>query len=154
MRSFDEAARQKKKTRIQTPENPDKLSAKVLVQLENSVKESLKDGYLPCALVFKIAEEAQISKVAVGETIDRLGIRITNCQIDCFKVDKTIHDNSDHKILDDGIVSKLDALNENNELTCANVFDLADNLRLTPMIIANTSNTRNLRIRNCQLGCF
>ena len=154
MRSFGEADRKKKKTRIQLQENPGKLSNEVLSQLEDTVKVSLKDGYLPCAVAFKIAKEAQVPKVAVGEMTDRLGIRITNCQIGCFKVDKTIHDNSAHEDLDDRIISKLKALEENNELTCAKVFDLAQQLQSTPVAIADAANLRNLKIRNCQLGCF
>ncbi len=154
MRSFGEADRKKKKTRIQLQENPGKLSNEVLSQLEDTVKASLEDGYLPCAVAFKIAKEAQVPKVAVGEMTDRLGIRVTNCQIGCFKVDKTIHDNSVHEDLDDGIVSKLNALKENNELTCANVFDLAQQLKTSPMAIADAANLRDLKIDNCQLGCF
>jgi len=153
MRSFGEADREKKKARIQLQENPGKLSNEVLSQLEDTVKASLKDGYLPCAVAFKIAKEAQVPKVAVGEMTDRLGIRVTNCQIGCFKVDRTIRDNSAHE-LDDGIVSKLNALKENNELTCANVFDLAQQLKSTPMAIADAANLRDLKIHNCQLGCF
>jgi hypothetical protein len=154
MRSFSEVDRKKKKTRIQPQENPGKLSNEVLSQLKDTVKASLKDGYLPCGVAFKIAKEAQVPKVAVGEMTDRLGIRVTNCQIGCFKVDKTIHDNSAHEDLDDGIVSKLNALKENNELTCANVFDLAQQLKSTPMTIADAANLRDLKIHNCQLGCF
>ena len=154
MRSFGEADRKKKKTRIQLQENPGKLSNEVLSQLEDTVKASLKDGYLPCAVAFKIAKEAQVPKVAVGEMTDRLGIRVTNCQIGCFKVDKTIHDNSAPEDLDDGIVSKLNAVKANNELTCANVFDLAQQLKSTPMAIADAANLRDLKIHNCQLGCF
>ncbi len=154
MRNFGEADRKKKETRIQLQENPGELSNEVLPQLEDTVKASLKDSYLPCAVAFKIAKEAQIPKVAVGEMTDRLGIRVTNCQIGCFKVAKTIHDNSSHEDLDDGIVSKLNALKENNELTCANVFDLAQQLKSTPMAIADAANLRDLKIHNCQLGCF
>ncbi len=154
MRSFSEADRKKKKTRVQLQENPGKLSDEVLSQLEDTVKASLKDGYLPCAVAFKIAKEAQVPKVAVGKMTDRLGIRVTNCQIGCFKVDKTIHDNSAHEDLDDGIISKLNALKENDELTCANVFDLAQQLKTSPMAIADAANLRDLKIDNCQLGCF
>ncbi len=154
MRSFGQADRKKKRTRIKLQENPGKLSNEVLSQLEATVKASLRDGYLLCAVAFKIAKEGQVPKVAVGEMTDRLGIRVTNCQIGCFKVDKTIHDNSAHEHLDDGIVSKLKALKENNELTCANVFDLAQQLKSTPMVIADAANLRGLKIDNCQLGCF
>ena len=154
MRNFGEADRKKKRTRIQLHENPGNLSNEVLSQLEDMVKASLKGGYLPCGVAFKIAKEAQVPKVAVGEMTDRLGVRVTNCQIGCFKVDKTIHDVSAHQDFDDGIVSKLNALKENNELTCANVFDLAQQLKSTPMKIADAANLRDLKIGNCQLGCF
>ncbi len=154
MRSFDEADRKKKETRIQLQGNLGELSNEVLSQLEDTVKASLKDGYLPCAVAFKIAKEAQVPKVVVGEMIDRIGIRVTNCQIGCFKVDKTIHDNSARDDLDDVITSKLNTLKNNNELICVNVFDLAQQLKSTPMAIADVANLRDLKIHNCQLGCF
>ena len=154
MRSFGEADRKKKNARIQLQENSGNLSNEVLSQLEDMVKASLKGGYLPCAVAFKIANEAQVSKVAVGEMTDRLGIRVTDCQTGCFKVDKTIHDNSAYGDPDDGIVSKLNALRENNELTCAKVFDLAEQFKSTPMAIADVANLRNLKIYSCQLGCW
>ena len=154
MRSFGETDRKKKKARIQLRENPGKLPNEVLSQLGDTMKASLKDGYLPCAVAFQIAKEAQIPKVAVGEMTDKLGVRVTNCQIGCFKVDKTTHDNLAHEDLDDGIVSKLNALKENDELTCANVFDLAEQLRSTPMAIADAANLHDLKIYDCQLGCF
>ena len=86
--------------------------------------------------------------------IDKLGIRITNCQIGCFKVDKTIHGISTRNVLGEGVISSLNALKQKDELTCVNVFELASQLKLTPMAIANMANLRNLKIHNCQLGCF
>jgi hypothetical protein len=105
-------------------------------------------------VAFKIAHAVQVPKVAVGGMTDRLGIRVTNCQIGCFKVDKAIHDNSAHEDLDDGIASKLNALMANDELTCANMFDLAQQLKSTPMAIAAVANLRDMKIHNCQLECF
>ncbi len=80
MRSFGEADRKKKKTRIQLRENPGNFSGEVLSQLEGTVMASLKDGYLPWAMSFRIAKEAQVLNVAVGKMTDRLAIRVTNCQ--------------------------------------------------------------------------
>ena len=154
MRSFNDNDRKKKEARIQLQENPGKLSSKMLSQLEDTVKASLQDGYLPCAIALKIAKQVSVPKVAVGKITDKLGIRITNCQIGCFKVDKTTHDNSAHEDVGDGIVSKLNALKENNELTCTNVFDLAQQLKSTPMVIMDVANLRDLKIDSCQLGCF
>jgi len=154
MHNFNEADKKKKQARIQIQENPGDLSKEVLSQLEDMVTASLQDGNLSCAAAFKIAQDARAPKIAVGEITDRLGIRITNCQIGCFKVDKIIHDNLDRKKIDDKIITMLEALRKNNELTCANVFELALKLKVTPMAIADVANLRNLKIHRCQLGCF
>jgi len=154
MRNFGETDKSKKQARIQIEENPGNLSKESVLHLENMVKASLTDGYLSCPTAWKIAKEANVPKIAVGKITDRLGIRITNCQIGCFKVDKTIHDNLAHKKIDDTIIATLETLEKNHELTCAKVFELALKQKLTPMAIADVANLRNWRIRQCQLGCF
>ena len=106
------------------------------------------------AIAWRIAKESNIPKIVLGEIADRLGIRITNCQIGCFEVDKVIHDNPTLKDVDDKIVTILEALDENGGLSCARVFELAQELKLTPMAIADIANLRNWRVRDCQLGCF
>jgi len=155
MRDFNEADRKKKNTRIRLQENPGNLSKEVLQKLEDTVEASLKDRYLPCPVAWKIAKEANVPKVAIGEITDRLGIRVTDCQIGCFKIEKTPYDNSVHKNSIDGeIITVLETLKENNQLTCTKVFDLARQFKLKPMAIANEANARNLKIHSCQLGCF
>jgi hypothetical protein len=154
MRDFNEADRKKKNTRIRTQENPSDLSKEVLSQLEDTLKASLKDGYLPCPVAWGIAKEANVSKVAIGEIADRLGIRIANCQIGFFKIEKTPYDNSVHKNIDGEIIIMLETQKENDQLTCAKVFDLARKFKLKPIVIANEANVRDLKIHSCQLGCF
>jgi hypothetical protein len=154
MRNFNEADKKKKVSRIQLPENPEDLPQEVLSQLENMVKTSLRDGNLQCATAFKIAKQAKVPKIAVGELTDRLGFRITNCQIGCFKVDKTVRDNVVQKKLVDEITPMLESLKQKDELTCVKVFELALQLKLTPMAIADVANLRNWKIHHCQLGCF
>ncbi|OGO31521.1 MAG: hypothetical protein A2Z29_10610 [Chloroflexi bacterium RBG_16_56_11] len=154
MRSFNEVDKTKKKRRIQTVENPASLSREALAQLEDAIKASLREGYLPCAIAFKIASEAGVPKIAVGDMTDRLGVRVANCQIGCFKVDKTIHDKPAGEEADKRIVNALASLKEKDELTCANVHSLARQLNLTPMSVADVANTRNWKIHVCQLGCF
>ena len=53
-------------------------------ELEEKVTSSLVDGKLPCAVAFKIAKELKVSPQKVGETADKLGIRIAKCQLGCF----------------------------------------------------------------------
>ena len=54
-------------------------------ELEEKVTSSLVDGRLPCAVAFKIAKELKVSPREVGETADKLGIRIARCQLGCFQ---------------------------------------------------------------------
>jgi hypothetical protein len=41
-----------------------------------------------------------------------------------------------------------------NELTCVNVHKLATDLKMAPLTVANVASRRDMRIRQCQLGCF
>ena len=154
MRNFNEIDKKKKLSRIQLPENPEGLTQEALSQLENMIKASLRDDNLQCATAFKIAKQAKVPKIAVGELTDRLGFRITNCQIGCFKVDKTVRDNVVQKKLVDEITPMLESLKQKDELTCVKVFELALQLKLTPMVITDVANLRNWKIHHCQLGCF
>jgi len=154
MRNFGEADKKKKSTRIKIAENPAGLSQDKLSQLADSVKASLKEGNLPCGTAFKIAQEAGVPKIAVGEITDRLGIRVSNCQIGCFKVDKIIHDEAGDRKVDESVLAKLEALQRNEALTCTSVHELAQQLKMTPMAVADVANGRNMKIRQCQLGCF
>ena len=88
MRDFNEADKGKKSTRIQIPSNPDNLSEGKLTQLESKVKASLKDGYLSCPVGWKIAKEANVDKIAVGEIADRLGNRhqFNRCRRFCIRL--------------------------------------------------------------------
>ena len=54
-------------------------------ELEEKVTSSLVDGRLSCAVAFKIAKELKVSPREVGETADKLRIRIAKCQLGCFQ---------------------------------------------------------------------
>lgn len=154
MREFNEIDRKKKEKRVKIPENPANLSKEELSQLEVAVKTSLKDGYLPCPVAWKIAKDLDVPKIVVGEITDRLGIRVTNCQIGCFKVDKTLYTEPCNEDMDGEIVSKLKELEADGKLTCERVFELAKLYKIVPLVLGNEASARNIKIRSCQLGCF
>jgi len=52
--------------------------------LEEELKASLVDGRLPCAVAFKIARKLEVPPKQVGETANRLNIKIVSCQLGCF----------------------------------------------------------------------
>jgi len=54
-------------------------------KLEQVVLEKAIDGKLPCALCFKIAEDFGISKKEMGQILNQINIKISQCQLGCFK---------------------------------------------------------------------
>ncbi len=52
--------------------------------IEQKVKAQLVDGKLPCAMAFKIAAELNIEPPSIKDTADKLGIKISACQLGCF----------------------------------------------------------------------
>ena len=154
MRDFNDASRAKKSARIQIPNNPNNLSKEELVHLESIVKASVKNGDFSCPIAWEIAKEANVTKIAIGEIADKLGIRITDCQIGFFKKERTAYDNPAHKSLGSEIVTILMSLEENNQLTCSKIIELGHEFKLKPITIANEASVQGLKISGCQLGCF
>ncbi len=53
-------------------------------ELEKKIRESLVDGKLPCPAAFKIAKDMQVTTGEIGETCNRLRIKVSACQLGCF----------------------------------------------------------------------
>jgi len=154
MRSFNADDRKKKSNRINLPDNPGNLPAEVVHQLEQAVKANVKDGCVKCLAGWEIANNAGVSRLDVGAMIDKLGIRVTECQLGCFKVSKTPYTGSITEPLNEEAISCIKSHDEAGELTCKIMHDLAHNLNVKPLSIANAANTVGCKIQKCQLGCF
>ena len=49
------------------------------------IKTSLVNGRLPCVLAFKVGGELEINPKDVGDAANRLNIKISSCQLGCFR---------------------------------------------------------------------
>ncbi len=154
VRDFNEADRAKKRRRITLPDNPGNLPPDALARLEAAVRQAASGGYLPCPRAWRVARDLGVPKLDVGAMADRLGIRITDCQLGCFKVDKTPYDPRDTGGPPEEVVGRVRELHERGELTCANVFELARELDVRPRTVADAANAAGYKLRQCQLGCF
>ena len=154
MRDFSEADRQKKRERIQKQEHPIEIPGGLIPRLEDAVRAALKGGYLSCPAAWKIAKNYDVPKVIIGIIADRIGIRITDCQLGCFKIEKTPYDKSTQDFIPVEVISQIEVSGKNGQLTCAAIFDLAGQYILKPITIVGEMGTRGLKIRECQLGCF
>lgn len=154
MRDFNEADKEKKWERVKIGENPAGLPGEKFAELEAAVKASLDAGYLSCPVAWQLAKKAGVPKIAVGAIIDKLGKRITDCQLGCFKVDKTPYDGPVPEETDAGLTARLEELADGSKISCAEAFELAHELKITPQAVAEAVNIKGMKIRDCQLGCF
>jgi len=53
-------------------------------EMEKIILEKAKDGKLPCAVCFKMAEDFGISKREMGRILNEMKIKIVQCQLGCF----------------------------------------------------------------------
>lgn len=52
--------------------------------LKEKIRAAAPAGKIPCAAAFKLADELGISRARMGELLNELKIKITQCQLGCF----------------------------------------------------------------------
>ena len=52
--------------------------------LESDIRAALKDGRLPCADAWAIADRRQVKRLTIGNVCEALGIKIRPCQLGAF----------------------------------------------------------------------
>jgi len=53
-------------------------------ELETALAAEARDGRIPCPAVFRVAERLGVPRAEAGRAVNRLGIKITGCQLGCF----------------------------------------------------------------------
>ena len=53
-------------------------------KLEETLLEKTKGRKIPCAVYFKIAEDFGISKKEMGQVLNEIKVKISQCQLGCF----------------------------------------------------------------------
>jgi len=54
-------------------------------KLEETILAKAKDGKLPCEICFKIADDFGIPKKELTKVLNKMKIKISECQLGCFK---------------------------------------------------------------------
>ncbi len=128
------------------------------VDLEAEIRASLRDGKLPCAVAWRVAERAGVERRAVGEMADRLDIRISHCQLGLFGYgEKRL---GQHKIveppasLDPSLADAIRAAAKDGKVSCAQLFEIAGRLGFPAMSASAHAEALGIKITACQLGCF
>jgi hypothetical protein len=53
--------------------------------LETALAAAASGGRIGCATVFRVAAEQGVPAAEAGRSVQRLGIKITGCQLGCFR---------------------------------------------------------------------
>ena len=53
--------------------------------LEEAIRGKAREGKIPCAACFKIAEDFGTSKKDLGKVLNELKIKVGQCQLGCFE---------------------------------------------------------------------
>ncbi|MFC1981683.1 hypothetical protein ACFLVN_05545, partial [Chloroflexota bacterium] len=115
---------------------------------------SLVGGYLPCPVALKLSERLNVDTKVVGDTVDELGIRITNCQLGCFKVEKAPHDDLDSKVISQEVAERVSNSLVDGGLPCSAAHDLGRELEVNLKEIGDAATKVKIKIIDCQLNCF
>lgn len=54
------------------------------IDLKAKIRAAAPTGKIPCAAALKLAEELGVSRAEMGELLNELRVKITQCQLGCF----------------------------------------------------------------------
>lgn len=118
------------------------------------INASLIEGKLPCPIAFKAARDLEVSLGAVGGKADELGIRIIDCQLGCFGSKKATHEELKDMQISPPVAEAIQASLVNGKIPCATAHELARKLKIGRRKVGDTASKLNIRVSDCQLGCF
>jgi hypothetical protein len=124
--------------------------------LRHRLRESAVGGDLPCAVAHKLAESCATSPRAVGESADAIEIRITHCQLGLFGYDAFGEKRWTRSLTAIPAVLERDLRLAcvDGRLSCATAWRWADERGLPRLLLGSIAETLDVRICDCQLGCF
>ncbi len=127
-------------------------------RLHRAIQEQLLDGKLPCGRAHAVARKLGVDPLTVGRAADEAGIRISHCLLGLFGYGPKSE--GKHKIVQPmdevpaQLATRLRAAAEGQGITCAAVWQVADELGFSRLEAAGAVEALGLRVSRCQLGCF
>ena len=123
-------------------------------EIAGAIHEQAREGTLSCAAAFRIAKDLGVMPLAVGQTVDALGVRLVRCQLGLYgygeqkSVVKPAEEVSPEleQAIQEGLIL--------GRLPCAVVWAIAVRFGMPKMHLANRVEKLEVRIAQCQLGAF
>ncbi len=121
---------------------------------------SPSDSRLGCAVALGLARKLGVTTGEIGDAANQQKIRIVNCQLGFFAVEKSVHDDLEAVPTDGPIADAIEAAlsrgraASEESLSCAAAFEVARETRSAVKLVGDTATKRGIMIVSCQLGCF
>ena len=123
-------------------------------RIQQAVAARAIDGKLGCTTAFSIAAELNVPPMAVGQTLDQLDCRITQCQLGLFGYSPQKKIVIPEKNIDTRLKTAIEEREKGGYLTCLDVWSIAESLQLSKIMVSNACEGMGLKIKPCQLGAF
>ena len=122
--------------------------------LDKEIQTSLVNGRLPCALAFKVARKLNITPGMVGNRANELKLRIINCQLGCFDVEKAAHNDIEGIHVAAKLREEIQTSLIDRYLSCDIAFQIAKKLKVGRRQVGDAVTRQKIKLSHCQLGCF
>ncbi len=123
-------------------------------EIEQAVSKNINNGKISCAAAHAAAIDLKAAPEQIGIAIDLQEARIENCQMGLFghgKSRKAVKPaQSVSRELEDAISAAL----IDGRLACRAAWQIASDLDVPKMTVANACEKLGIRIKPCQLGAF
>ncbi len=124
------------------------------IDIMHLIKEKASDNKISCADAFKIVNQHAIFPDILGQAIDHSGMKISNCQIGLFGYGEKKKILEPAESTEDEMEDKIYANLENGKLTCAAIWNIAEELSVKKIDVAAACEKLKVKISVCQLGAF
>ena len=122
--------------------------------VENAVKHLEKNGELPCALAFDIAQKNKVYPKDVGIALDLMNIRLTKCQLGLFGYKPAKKIVAPIAPVNPVLLEEIKKAAANNRVACQTIWDIASRLNVRKMTVSSACESLGVKIKPCQLGAF
>lgn len=126
--------------------------------LLQEMQRHLVDGQLPCTAAHTIAHFLGVKPGQVGRAADEAEIRISQCQLGLFGYGPKAEGRS--KLVRTAVrvppelAAALEERAQDGRLRCATCWEIAAEMGVERLAVAEVAEALGLRIIGCQLGCF
>jgi len=123
-------------------------------QIAELIRQKAQENVITCADATSVAETTGKSMKEVGVNLDLFEMRISLCQMGLFGFTPVKRIVKAAQTIDPVLRKAIEAKLQDGKLSCANSWEIADQLGIPRMTVSETCEALQIKIKPCQLGAF